>query len=79
MIGLLNEVPDCGPNCSPACEPNCGPECAPECTDGNCAPTPTRTRDSTLTKVADMLVLAIFVVSLYTEIFSFCLYVFSSA
>lgn len=82
MTDPLNESsncgPECGPNCGPECAPNCGPECGPECSDGSCSPAePTQARDSTLVKTVDSLVLVMFVVGVYAELFSFFLYAFS--
>ncbi len=75
---MSNCGPDCGPDNQHENQSDCGPECGPECADGHCAPAePNAARDSTLTKTVDSLVLMMFVVGVYAQIFSFLLFAFS--
>jgi len=68
-----NELEKCGPECGPECAPDCGPECE-DCQPAH-AEQP-QARDSTLVKTVDGLVLAMFVVGVYTQVFSLFLYAF---
>lgn len=74
---MLDPSKDCGPDC----EPNCGPECGPEKASDLPEPTPDvpPLPESRLTQAADTLVLIMFVVGVYSQIFSLFLYAFSSA
>jgi len=56
-------------------DPDCSdPACGPDCRDETSEPQKLKATD-----VAESLVLAMFAVGVYAQIFSFCLYAFSSA
>ena len=71
--------PECGPDCEPKCGPDCGPQCGSEHSQDEPAPDTPVSSANQITKMADTLVLVMFVVGIYAQIFSLFLYTFADS
>jgi hypothetical protein len=75
---MIDPSKDCGPECQPNCGPECGPE-KPEHSEDEPAPDIPPLPENHLTQMAETLVLVMFVVGVYSQIFSLFLYAFGSS